>query len=313
MSFVRQLKFDKINIENEIDRVIQTGLNEDLSNLGDVSTLGCVPKNGISNCYFLAKASGIVSGINIVERVFHKVDPNIKFHWFKCNGDYVTYGDQIGILSGNSQSILTSERLALNIMQRMSGIATQTYKMVKILKSIDSKTKLLDTRKTCPGLRILDKIAVTHGGGTNHRMGLYDMIMIKDNHIVASNGIPNAINNAVNYVKSNNLKNIKIEIEVTSLDELKLVKEFGKNKVNRVMLDNMVTKDNYGNIDTSLLVKALQLNENEFETEASGNININSIKSVGLTNVDYCSTGSITHSVTALDISLKFHKNQPKL
>lgn len=309
----RQLKFEKISIENEIERIIQTGLKEDLSNLGDITTLSTIPPTNISNCYFLAKASGIISGIKIAEKVFQTIDNSIKFHWLKCDGDTIIKGEQIGLLTGNSQSILTGERLALNLMQRMSGIATQTNKMVTKIKKIKSNTILLDTRKTVPGLRIIDKIAVKHGGGNNHRIGLYDMILIKDNHITASKSIKNAIFNAKQYLIDNKLYNTKIEIETSNINQIKEVLKYGKDKVNRIMLDNMVIKDKYGNIDVSLLQKALKLINGKYETEASGNITLESIQKVASTNVDYVSTGSITHSVIALDISLKFHDHNHKL
>lgn len=300
-----KLSTNELKIEEEIDRIITSGFNEDLSNRGDITTLSTIPSNKISDGYFLAKANGVISGIEIATKAFQYFDPNIKFTWNKKDGDNVKKGDIIGTINGKAQSILTAERLALNIMQRMSGIATQTNKMVSIIKKNNSKTKLLDTRKTAPGLRILDKIATTHGGGTNHRYGLYDMVMIKDNHIVASGGIENAINKVVEFLKNKNYKNVKIEIETSNLDEVKQVLKYGKNKVHRIMLDNFVKFDN-NKVDTSLLSEALKLVNNQFETECSGNININSIDQVSQTNVDYCSTGSVTHSVTALDISLKF-------
>lgn len=298
--------------EEEIKRVIDNGLKEDLSNRGDVSTLSTIPSTAMSQAYLLAKADGVISGIKIAMRVFQTVDASIKFEWFKKDGDSVKKGDIIGNISGKSQSILTAERLSLNLMQRMSGIATQTNKMVSKINALKtSKTKLLDTRKTVPGLRIIDKMAVIDGGGINHRMGLYDMIMIKDNHIEASGGIKQAIDNANNYLIQNNLKKlVKIEIETSTLDEVKEVLKYGADgKVDRVMLDNMVKMDIENNkVDTSMLEDALKLIDGKFETEASGNITLFSIGEVAKTNVDFCSTGSITHSVTALDISLKFKK-----
>ena len=301
-----------LNPDDEIKRVIENGLKEDLSNRGDLSTLSTIPSTAISEGYLLAKADGIISGINIAVRVFKTVDASIQFKWFKKDGDKVKKGDIIGNINGKSQSILTAERLSLNLMQRMSGIATQTNKMVSKIKELKtSKTKLLDTRKTVPGLRIIDKLAVIDGGGTNHRMGLYDMIMIKDNHIEASGGIKQAIDNANKYLIDNKLKNeVKIEIETSTLDQVRQVLKYGiDNKVNRIMLDNMVKMDIENNkIDTSMLQDALKIINGKFETEASGNITLFSIGEVAKTNVDYCSTGSITHSVTALDISLKFKK-----
>eukprot|EP01084_Bolivina_argentea_P256290 431439_1 len=301
-----------LNTNDEINRVIDNGLQEDLSNRGDLSTLSTIPSTAISSAYLLAKADGIISGISIAERVFWRVDKTIKFEWFKKDGDSVKKGDIIGNINGKSQSILTAERLSLNLMQRMSGIATQTNKMVcKIRELKTSKTKLLDTRKTVPGLRIIDKMAVIDGGGNNHRMGLYDMIMIKDNHIEASGGIKEAIDNANKYLIENNLKKIvKIEIETSTLNEVKEVMKYGDNgNVDRIMLDNMVKMDKDKNIvDTSMLEDALKLIDGKFETEASGNISLFSIKEVAKTNVDFASTGSITHSVTALDISVKFRK-----
>lgn len=301
-----------LNSDAEIQRVIDDGLHEDLSNRGDLSTLSTIPSDAMSAAYLLAKADGIISGLIIAERVFSTVDSSIKCEWLKKDGDTVSKGDIIGNISGKSQSILTAERLALNLMQRMSGIATQTNRMVQQIKMIKtSTTKLLDTRKTVPGLRIMDKMAVVHGGGINHRMGLYDMVMIKDNHIEASGGIKEAIENANRYLKEQNLKkSVRIEIETSTLDEVKEVLKYGSNgMVDRIMLDNMVKMDmDKQTVDTSMLVEALALIKGKFETEASGNITLFSVQEVAKTNVDFVSTGAITHSVTALDISMKFKK-----
>ena len=229
--------------------------------------------------------------MEVAKKVFYLVDPKITFNQLLNDGDAVNPGDIAFTVEGNVISLLSSERLALNFMQRMSGIATTTNKMVKLLDGLN--TKLLDTRKTTPNLRMLEKMAVKLGGGENHRFGLYDMIMIKDNHVDFAGGIVNAISKANNYLKEKN-KHLKIEIEVRNFEELEQVLDYGL--IHRIMLDNFTT-DN--------LRKAVELIGGRYETEASGGITIDTLRQYAETGVDYISVGALTHHIKSLDLSLK--------
>jgi nicotinate-nucleotide pyrophosphorylase (carboxylating) len=273
-----------------IDDLILRALAEDLGD-GDHTSLACIPANSLGKAKLLVKETGIIAGIEIARRVFEKVDVKTRFIQVLKDGDAVKPGDIAFTVEGNPVSLLSSERLALNFMQRMSGIATKTHQMVKLLDGLN--TKLLDTRKTTPTLRTLEKMAVKLGGGENHRFGLYDMIMIKDNHVDFSGGIKNAINNVKNYLKEKN-KSLKIEIEVRNFDELNQVISIGG--VNRIMLDNFSPEN---------LKKAVDIIDGKYETEASGGITESTLRMYAETGVDYISVGSLTHHIKSLDLSLK--------
>ena len=273
-----------------IDTIIKNALLEDLRD-GDHTSMATIPKHAIGKAVLVAKEAGIIAGIELAQKVFLAVDSGILFKALKCDGDKINIGDKIFEVSGKSISILSAERLALNFMQRMSGIATATSKIVHIVEG--TKTRILDTRKTTPNLRTLEKEAVRLGGGENHRMGLYDMIMIKDNHIDFAGGIVKAIEACHQYLKANS-KQLKIEIEVRNFEELQEVLDYGK--VDRIMLDNFTPGD---------MKIALDKIDQQFETEASGGINIENIRAYAETGVDYISVGALTHHIKSLDLSLK--------
>ena len=269
---------------------INNALAEDIGN-GDHTSLACIPEKAISKAHLLVKDDGIIAGIKVALQIFNEVDPQLAIHLFLKDGDTVKKGDIVFIVEGKAQSILKAERLVLNCMQRMSGIATATHKIVAELKGL--KTKVLDTRKTTPGVRLIEKMAVKIGGGSNHRFGLYDMIMIKDNHVDYAGGIQKSILAANKYLEKNKLK-LKIEIEARSVKEVKEILKVGK--INRIMLDNF-SLDN--------LKTAVALIDGKYETEASGGITIDTIRNYALCGVDFISVGALTHSVKSLDLSLK--------
>lgn len=270
--------------------LIDNALREDIGD-GDHSTLSCVPESAIGKAQLLIKEDGILAGIELAEIIFKRFDPSLRIEIFLKDGTAVKSGDIAFIVSGSSRSILTTERLVLNCMQRMSGIATQTNKIVSCIEGC--VTKLLDTRKTTPGIRILEKWAVRIGGGHNHRFGLFDMLMLKDNHIDYAGGIRPAILRANDYLKSQK-KNLKIEIEVRNVQELNQVLEVGM--VDRIMLDNFTPDE---------IRDALKIIPSKYETEASGGITIETIRSYAETGVQFISVGALTHSAKSLDISLK--------
>ncbi|MEZ4936133.1 MAG: carboxylating nicotinate-nucleotide diphosphorylase [Crocinitomicaceae bacterium] len=273
-----------------VDHVIKNALNEDIGP-GDYSSLASVPKNAVGKAKLLVKDEGIIAGIDLAKRIMELYDPNLQMEIFIEDGSKVKPGDIAFTVEGSSISILSTERLMLNFMQRMSGIATLTNKYVQLIQG--SKTKLLDTRKTTPGIRYMEKWAVRIGGGHNHRYALYDMIMLKDNHIDYAGGIQQAIEKTNQYLKENNL-DLKIEIEVRDFDELNQVLKVGQ--VDRIMLDNFTP---------SQLKEALILINGQYETEASGGITEVTLKDYAATNVDYISVGALTHSFKSLDMSLK--------
>ncbi len=273
-----------------LKKLIINSLHEDIGE-GDHSSLACIPGNEAGKAKLIVKQSGILAGIGVTREVFNIVDPLLSLEIFLNDGSEVKHGDIAFHVSGSVRSILKSERLVLNIMQRMSGIATATHEYAEKLKGL--KTKILDTRKTSPGLRILEKEAVRIGGGMNHRMGLYDMIMLKDNHIDYAGGIPNAIKSTNEYLKSRNL-NLKIEIEARSLEDIEIILATGG--VDRIMLDNF-------NIENTL--SAVRLINGRFETESSGGITLDSIRSYAECGVDFISVGALTHQIKSLDMSLK--------
>ncbi|MDR3693312.1 carboxylating nicotinate-nucleotide diphosphorylase [Mucilaginibacter sp.] len=273
-----------------IDQFILNSLSEDVGD-GDHTSLATIPAGTKGKAKLLVKDEGILAGVELALEIFHIVDADLKTTVFFNDGTKIKPGDIALEVEGDAQSILKAERLVLNCMQRMSGIATKTRQIVDILK--DTNTKVLDTRKTTPGLRYLEKWAVRIGGGVNHRFGLYDMILIKDNHVDYSGGIKNAIENTQQYLKAHN-KNLSIEIEVRNLDELEQVLQTGG--INRILLDNF----NFDN-----LKKAVELISGRYITEASGGITIDNVRKYAECGVDYISVGALTHSVKSLDLSLK--------
>jgi len=273
-----------------IDEIIDNALIEDIGD-GDHSSIACVPIDAIGRAELIIKDSGILAGIELAERIFKRYDSTLNVIILIKDGSTVEFGDIALIVEGSSRSILATERLVLNFMQRMSGIATQTNTIVKLLDGCS--TKLLDTRKTTPGIRYMEKWAVRIGGGHNHRFALYDMIMLKDNHIDYAGGIAQAINRTNSYLKESG-KDLKIEVEVRDEEELRQVLEIGN--VDRIMLDNFTPER---------IRKALLLIPSIYETEASGGITIDTIREFAETGVDFISVGALTHSFTSLDMSLK--------
>lgn len=273
-----------------IHQFITGALAEDIGD-GDHTSLATIPGNTIGKAKLLVKDHGILAGIELAVEIFRQVDPALKVSLFMRDGDKIKSGDVAFEVEGDAKSILTAERLVLNCMQRMSGIATKTHEIVKLLAG--TKAKVLDTRKTTPGMRYLEKWAVKIGGGVNHRFGLYDMILIKDNHVDYSGGIRQAIENAKQYLKGKN-KQLDIEIEVRNLDELEQALRTGG--INRILLDNF----NYDDMR-----KAVARVNGAYATEASGGITIDNIRQYAECGVDYISVGALTHSVKSLDLSLK--------
>ena len=274
--------------ENLIKKLIDLGIEEDI-NTGDVTTDSIIPATMNAVATMTAKQEGVISGLEIVKMVYDYFQKDVVFTTYFNDGDSVKKGDVILRIEATYPTLLRGERLSLNIFQRMCGIATETARYVKEL--VGTSTELLDTRKTAPGLRVLDKMAVKHGGGTNHRMGLYDMAMIKDNHIKMAGGITKA----VEQVRANITPDIKIEVETTNLDE---VREAIAANADIIMLDNM---DNATMTEAVEIIKAA---DKGIKTEASGNMNIPRLKEVAATGVDYISVGALTHTVKAMDISM---------
>ena len=276
---------------NELeDRLIDLAFAEDIGD-GDHTTLCCIPETAMGKSHLLIKEDGILAGVEVAKRVFARFDPTMQVEVLIGDGTPVKVGDIAMVVTGKIRSLLQTERLMLNIMQRMSGIATMTHKYVELLKG--TGTRVLDTRKTTPGLRMLEKQAVKIGGGTNHRIGLFDMILLKDNHVDFAGGIANAINSCHDYLKQRNL-NLKIEIEVRNFDELQQVLDCGG--VNRIMLDNFSVADTR---------KAVEIINHRYETESSGGITFDTIRSYAEQGVDFISVGALTHSVKGLDMSFK--------
>ena len=274
--------------ENLIKKLIDLGIEEDI-NTGDVTTDSIIPATMNAVATMTAKQEGVISGLEIVKMVYDYFQKDVVFTAYFNDGDCVKKGDVILKIEATYPTLLRGERLSLNIFQRMCGIATETARYVKEL--VGTNTELLDTRKTAPGLRVLDKMAVKHGGGTNHRMGLYDMAMIKDNHIKMAGGITKA----VEQVRANITPDIKIEVETTNLDE---VREAIAADADIIMLDNM---DNATMTEAVAIIKAVNKG---IKTEASGNMNIPRLKEVAATGVDFISVGALTHTVKAMDISM---------
>jgi len=281
-----------------LNELLKTVYQEDIGS-GDHSSLSTIPKNAEGKAKLLVKETGIIAGVELASYVcdyFKSKQDSLKIETLINDGEQVNVGDIVFIISGLQLDILKVERTLLNFMQRMSGIATETRKYVNELKGF--KTQILDTRKTTPGLRLIEKEAVKIGGGTNHRIGLYDMIMLKDNHIDYSNGIENAIINANNYINTNVL-DLKIEIETRNISEVERVLKTGK--VHRIMLDNFNIEDTK---------KAVDLIGGRYETESSGGITLKNIKEYAKCGVDFISVGALTHHVNSLDLSLKAIKDE---
>lgn len=272
------------------DKLIDLSFAEDIGD-GDHTTLCCIPEDAMGKSHLLIKEDGILAGVEVAKKVFARFDDTMKVEVLIQDGTHVKKGDIAMVVTGKVRSLLQTERLMLNIMQRMSGIATMTNKYVEKLKG--TKTHVLDTRKTTPGMRMLEKQAVKIGGGMNHRIGLFDMILLKDNHVDFAGGITNAIDRCHKYLEEKGLK-LKIEIEVRNFDELQQVIDHGG--VDRIMLDNFSVADTK---------KAVQIIAGRFETESSGGITFDTIRQYAECGVDFISVGALTHSVKGLDMSFK--------
>lgn len=279
-----------LSVEELNNKLIALSFAEDVGD-GDHTTLCCIPEDAVGKSQLIVKEDGILAGVEVAREVFHFFDPTLKMTVFIHDGTAVRKGDVAFIVEGSIRSLLQTERTMLNIMQRMSGIATMTHKYVSLLEG--TGTKVLDTRKTTPGMRMLEKAAVKIGGGVNHRVGLFDMILLKDNHVDFAGGIENAIDRCHDYLKQNGL-DLKIEIEVRNFDELERVLQHGG--VDRIMLDNFSVTDTK---------KAVEIINHRFETESSGGITFDTIRSYAECGVDFISVGALTHSVKGLDMSFK--------
>ena len=280
----------KAQFDKEIALIIGNAIREDVGD-GDHSSLSCIPKEATGKAKLLVKDSGIIAGVAFAKQVFEYVDANLKVETFMNDGEKVAFGDVVFHVSGSSQSILKAERLVLNAMQRMSAIATKTAHFVEVLKG--TNTKILDTRKTTPGIRALEKWAVTIGGGENHRFALYDMIMLKDNHIDFAGGISEAIHKTKAYLQANNL-DLKIIVEARNLEEIQEI--LTHEGIYRILIDNFSFEDTK---------KAVELIGNKCLTESSGGINENTLRKYADCGVNYISSGALTHSVYNMDLSLK--------
>ena len=272
------------------DRLIDLSFAEDIGD-GDHTTLCCIPEEAMGKSKLLIKEEGVLAGMRIAREVFHRFDPTMQIETFMNDGDHVKPGDVPMIVTGKVRSLLQTERLMLNIMQRMSGIATMTARYVKRLEG--TNTHVLDSRKTTPGMRMLEKEAVKIGGGVNHRIGLFDMILLKDNHVDFCGGIAQALDRCAAYQKAKGL-HLKVEIEVRSFDEIRQVMEHGG--ADRIMLDNFSVEDTR---------KAVEMIGHRFETESSGGITFDTLRDYAECGVDYISVGALTHSVKGLDMSFK--------
>ncbi len=273
-----------------IDELLDLAFAEDVGD-GDHTTLSTIPADAIGRSRLLVKEEGVIAGVEMAEKVLHRVDPSIKVEIIITDGSRVNPGDVAFFAEGPVRSLLVAERTLLNIMQRMSGIATMTRRYQDELEGL--KTKVLDTRKTTPGMRMLEKEAVRLGGGTNHRIGLFDMILIKDNHIDFAGGIEKAVERAKNYCRENR-KDLRIEVEVRGLDDIRRVLEIGG--VDRIMFDNFTPE---------LTREAVALVGGKTETESSGGITLDNLRAYGEAGVDFISVGALTHSVKGLDMSFK--------
>lgn len=277
-------------MSNDFEQLISLWFAEDIGD-GDHTTLSCIPASAMGKSQLIVKENGVLAGVEVAREIFRAFDPELKMTIFITDGAEVKVGDVAFVVEGKVQSLLQTERLMLNIMQRMSGVATRTREYVKALEG--TKTRVLDTRKTTPGLRLLEKEAVKIGGGVNHRIGLYDMILLKDNHVDFAGGIDKAILRAQDYLKQKG-KDLKIEIEVRNFDELAQVMAVGG--VQRIMLDNFTPENTR---------KAVEIIAGKYETESSGGITFATLRDYAECGVDYISVGALTHSVKSLDMSFK--------
>lgn len=277
-------------MNDNFEQLIKLWFAEDIGD-GDHTTLSCIPATAIGKSQLIVKENGVLAGVEVARQIFKAFDPDLKMTTYIKDGAQVKVGDIAFIVEGRIQSLLQTERLMLNVMQRMSGVATRTSQYVKMLEG--TNTRVLDTRKTTPGLRLLEKEAVKIGGGVNHRIGLYDMILLKDNHVDFAGGIDKAIIRAQNYCKEKG-KELKIEIEVRSFDELAQVMAIGG--VDRIMLDNFSVENTR---------KAVEIIAGKFETESSGGITFDTLRQYAECGVDFISVGALTHSVKSLDLSFK--------
>ena len=273
-----------------IDRLIDLAFAEDIGD-GDHTTLSCIPEDAMGRSRLLIKEPGVLAGVEIAKEIFHRFDPTMQVEVLLGDGSEVKPGDVAMVVTGKVRSLLQTERLMLNVMQRMSGIATMTRRHVKQLEG--TRTRVLDTRKTTPGMRMLEKEAVRIGGGVNHRVGLFDMILLKDNHVDFAGGIANAIRRAKDYCREKG-KDLKIEIEVRNLDELRQVLDLGG--IDRIMFDNFTPE---------LTRQAVEMVGGRYETESSGGITFDTLRQYAETGVDFISVGALTHSVKGLDMSFK--------
>lgn len=281
-----------IEFDQKLAHLVQEALAEDIGD-GDHSTLSCIPASQKGRAVLRIKQQGVLAGVQVAEKIFRLVEPDVHFHQHKQDGQHMQNGETAFAVEASIHTILSCERLVLNCMQRMSGIATLTEQYVKKLQGY--KTRILDTRKTTPNFRLLEKEAVRIGGAVNHRFGLYDMIMLKDNHIDYAGGIEAAIERAWEYVNEHK-PGMKIEVETRTLEDVALVAKVGRGKVFRVMVDNFQPAD---------IVTALHILGEDFETEASGGITLDNIEAYAATGVDYVSTGALIHQAKSLDLSLK--------
>lgn len=273
-----------------IDRLIDLAIAEDLGD-GDHSSLSCIPYDAVGAVQLMMKQEGVIAGLRVAERIYKRIDGSISINFLKSDGELLQSGDIAFRAYGRVHALLQAERIVLNVLQRMSGVATQTREYVKLCEG--TKAKVLDTRKTTPGMRVLDKMAVAIGGGLNHRMGLFDMIMLKDNHIDFAGGIEQAIRMANEYLAKTG-RNLDIEVETRSLNDVETVLRVGG--VRRIMLDNFTVSDTR---------KAVEMVNGRFETESSGGINLSTIRDYALCGVDYISVGAITHQIKSIDMNLK--------
>lgn len=279
-----------MHFEQDLDRAIDIWFREDIGE-GDHTTFSTIPDSATGKARLLVKQEGILAGAKVASRIFERFDKDLQLNINILDGTHINEGDIVFTVEGRVHSILQCERLVLNVLQRMSGIATETNKIVKLIEG--TGTEILDTRKTTPGFRLLEKEAVRIGGGTNHRFGLYDMILIKDNHIDFAGGIENAIRNTKAYLTKHKL-DLKIELEVRTFDDITTVLKTGG--VDRIMLDNFTPEDT---------VKAVEMIGNKVETESSGGITLENIRNYAECGVDYISVGALTHQIKSLDLSLK--------
>ena len=280
------------SFDEQLEYLVKEALAEDIGD-GDHSTLSCIPSDKKGKAVLKIKQGGILAGIEVAKKIFAIVEPSINFQQYKYDGDRMLFGEKAFEVEATIHTILKCERLVLNCMQRMSGIATLTHTYVEKLKGYH--TKILDTRKTTPNFRLLEKEAVRIGGGINHRFGLFDMIMLKDNHIDYAGGLEAAINKAFEYTQTKKAE-LKIEVETRNIEDVRTVCNIGKGKVFRIMLDNFTPQQ---------IKEALDIINKEFETEASGGINLDNIVSYAETGVDYVSVGGLIHQAKSLDLSLK--------